>query len=108
MRQIRLIIEEIFSNIVRFAYTDSELHNVSIQLKKFNDEISIEIMDDGIAFNPMEHHLGATDDPASSVDGGMGLTLIKTFSNSITYQRVDNHNQLLITKKIKSNKPSGL
>ncbi len=108
MRQVRLIIEEIFSNIIRFAFTDSEEHIVQVQLKTGNDEISIRITDDGIPFNPMEYHQGATTDPASSVDGGMGLTLIKTFSNSITYERVENNNQLLITKKIKSNKPSGL
>jgi anti-sigma regulatory factor (Ser/Thr protein kinase) len=108
MRQIRLIIEEIFSNVIRYAFSDSQEHMVEVQLKKSNDEISIQIKDDGIPFNPLEHQPGVSTDPASSVDGGMGLTLIKTFSNSITYKRVDNNNQLLITKKIKSNKPSGL
>jgi serine/threonine-protein kinase RsbW len=108
MRQIRLIIEEIFSNVIRYAFSDTQEHMVEVQLKKTNDEISIQITDDGIPFNPLEHQPGLSTDPASSVDGGMGLTLIKTFSNSITYERVGNNNQLLITKKIKSNKPSGL
>ena len=75
---------------------------------KVEGEICIQITDDGIPFNPLEHQAGASTDPASSVDRGMGLTLIKTFSNSITYQRVESHNQLFISKKIKSNKPSGL
>ena len=108
MRQIRLIIEEIFSNIIRYAFPDSLEHFVQVRLKKFNDEISIHITDDGIPFNPLEYNQGATNDPASSADGGMGLTLIKTFSNSIAYERFDSNNQLLITKKIKSNSPSGL
>jgi serine/threonine-protein kinase RsbW len=108
MRQIRLIIEEIFSNVIRYAFSDTQEHMVEVQLKKTNDEISIQITDDGIPFNPLEHQPGISTDPASSVDGGMGLTLIKTFSNSITYERVGSNNQLLITKKIKSNKPSGL
>jgi serine/threonine-protein kinase RsbW len=108
MRQIRLIIEEIFSNVIRYAFSDSQEHMVEVLLKKTNDEISIQITDDGIPFNPLDHQPGISTDPASSVDGGMGLTLIKTFSNSITYERVGSNNQLLITKKIKSNKPSGL
>ena len=108
MRQIRLIIEEIFSNVIRYAFSDSQEHFVHIHLKKLNDEITILITDDGIPFNPLEYNVGAISDPASSVDGGMGLTLIKTFSNSIAYERVGNNNQLLITKKIKSNSPSGL
>lgn len=108
MRQIRLIIEEIFSNVIRFAFSDSQEHFVQVQLKRISNEITIQIQDDGIPFNPLDYNQGATTDPASSVDGGMGLTLIKTFSNSISYERVDNHNHLLITKKIKSNGPSGL
>ena len=108
MRQIRLIIEEIFSNVIRYAFSDSQEHLVHVQLKKVDNEITIQITDDGIPFNPLEYNQGVITDPASSVDGGMGLTLIKTFSNSITYERVDSHNQLLITKKIKSNNRSGL
>ena len=107
MRQIRLIIEEIFSNIIRYAFSDSQEHFIQVQLKKLNGDITIQITDDGIPFNPLEHNQGVITDPASSVDGGMGLTLIKTFSNSITYERVDSKNQLLITKKIKSNGASG-
>lgn len=108
MRQIRLIIEEIFSNIIRYAFSDSQEHFVHVQLKKINDDITIQITDDGIPFNPLEYNQGATNDPASSVDGGMGLTLIKTFSNSIAYKRVNSNNQLLITKKIKSSSHPGL
>jgi len=108
MRQIRLIIEEIFSNIIRYAFSDSEEHFVQVYIKKANDEISIQITDDGIPFNPLDYDQGASSDPASSADGGMGLTLIKTFSNSIAYERVDSNNQLFITKKIKSTGESGL
>lgn len=108
MRQIRLIIEEIFSNIVRYAFSDSEEHFVEVQIKKADDEISIQITDDGIPFNPLDYNQGAISDPAASVDGGMGLTLIKTFSNTIDYKRDDGHNLLLMTKKIKSTGESGL
>lgn len=102
MRQIGVMIEEIFSNIIRFAYTDSLDHQVHISLKKDNEDVVIQITDDGIPFNPLEHHPGPVSDPAVSVDSGMGLTLIKTFSNSLSYQRVNHNNQLVITKKIKS------
>lgn len=102
MRQISVMIEEIFSNILRFAYNDSLEHLVQISLKKSGGEIIIQITDDGIPFNPLEHHPGPVSDPAVSEDSGMGLTLIKTFSNSISYQRVNSKNLLLITKKIKS------
>ena len=103
MRQISVMIEEIFSNILRYAYRDKLEHQVHIQLEKKQEAILIQITDDGIPFNPLEHQPGPTSDPAMSEDSGMGLTLIKTFSSSISYQREDGKNHLLITKNIKSN-----
>ena len=76
---------------------------VEVYLKKDADQVVIQITDDGIPFNPLEHEAGPITDPAFSLDGGMGLTLIKTFANSISYTRTRDHNQLQIVKKIKSN-----
>jgi len=114
MRQIVVMIEEIFSNILRYAYKDTQEHQVHISLEKNGEDILIQIRDDGIPFNPLEHHPGPVLDPAMSEDNGMGLTLmsedngmgltlIKTFSSSISYRRENQNNHLLITKKIKSN-----
>lgn len=101
-RQILVIIEEIFSNIVRFAFPDKKEHLVDIQLTLADDMIEIAIMDDGIAFNPLEYQMDKNHDPTNSETGGMGLILIKTFSNRIDYQRISGKNQLRIQKKIKS------
>lgn len=102
VRQLILIVEEIFSNITRYAFNDSLEHLVEIQLSKVNDEISIRITDDGLPFNPLEYHPETPIDPTSYEDGGMGLTLIKTFSNSLRYERINDFNQLLIIKKLKA------
>lgn len=101
-RQIEIIVEELFSNIVRFAFEDQGDHRIEIRMKKSEQLISIVIVDDGIPFNPLEYHPRPIPDPASPSSGGMGLMLVQTFSDSITYQRVHDKNQLEITKKIKS------
>ena len=101
-RQILVIIEEIFSNIVRFAFEDKEEHHVDISLGLTDNQIEIKIMDDGIAFNPMDYKLVPPADPVSSIEGGMGLTLIRTFSSQIEYNRIAGKNQLKIIKKVKS------
>lgn len=100
--QIRVIVEEIFSNIVRFAFTDKNEHHVDIKLSLVGSQIEIEIIDDGIAFNPLEYQLTPQPDAISSDAGGMGLSLIKTFSNHIEYQRIGEKNHLKITKKVRS------
>lgn len=102
LRQISVIIEELFSNIVRFGYHDRKDHRVEIRLKRTHDELCIEITDDGVPFNPIDYKLGVANDPAAMDTGGMGITLVKTFSDSITYERSENKNCLIIHKMIKS------
>ncbi len=101
LRQIGVIIEELFSNIVRFAYDDNKDHEVEIGLTRKEESIIIKIVDDGIPFNPLNYQNRPITDPASSETGGMGLTLIQTFSDSIVYNRANQKNLLEITKKIK-------
>jgi len=100
MRQILVIVEELFSNIVRFAYQDELEHAIEIRMNRMEDIIEIVIIDDGIAFNPLEHSEDPLRDPALVESGGMGLTLVQTFSNKMSYQRKGNKNQLRIEKKI--------
>ena len=102
IRQILVIIEELFSNIVRYAFEDGEEHIIDIRLGKSENEIEIEIIDDGLDFNPLEYQLGPLADPATSDAGGMGLTLIRAFSSKISYERFSEKNHLKISKKVKS------
>ena len=99
MNQIRVIIEELFSNIVRFAYEDQEEHTIELRMNRMEDKVEIVIIDDGIAFNPLEHDKDPIQDPALA-SGGMGLTLVQTFSNKMTYERIGDKNRLYIEKKI--------
>jgi anti-sigma regulatory factor (Ser/Thr protein kinase) len=100
MRQIGVIVEELFSNIVRFAYEDQLEHIIEIRINRIENIIGIEIIDDGIAFNPLEYCEDPLRDPARIESGGMGLTLVQTFSNKMSYQRMGNKNLLSIEKKI--------
>jgi len=102
IRQILVIIEEIFSNIVRYGFEDKQEHTIDLRLEYIDNHIEIEIIDDGIAFNPLDYQLGPIADPATSDAGGMGLTLIRAFSSNISYARCSGKNHLKISKKVKS------
>jgi anti-sigma regulatory factor (Ser/Thr protein kinase) len=99
MRQLQLIIEELFSNIIRYAFRDKNEHLVEIGLTREDDKIIIHICDDGVPFNPLEYDTELPDDPATSDIGGMGLSLIKAFSSHLSYNRMSGKNHLYITKK---------
>ncbi len=100
MRQIQLIVEELFSNIVRFAYKDQREHFIDLKMNKNEDMIGIEIIDDGIAFDPLKVNEDPLRDPAMVESGGMGLTLVQTFCNKMSYRRMGDKNHLIIEKKI--------
>ncbi len=101
IQQLQLIIEELFSNIIRYAFQDEEKHLVGIGLMKREREIDIEIIDDGIPFNPLEYDAEPSVDPAAPDAGEIGLTLIRAFSRQITYNRKSGKNYLMVTKRIK-------
>ncbi|MCK4879364.1 MAG: ATP-binding protein [Bacteroidales bacterium] len=101
IRQILVIIEELFSNIIRYAFDDNREHIIDIRLVNSENQIEIEMIDDGIPFNPLEYQMEPLADPATSDAGGMGLTLIRAFSSNISYHRSSGKNHLKVTKKVK-------
>ncbi len=64
--------------------------------------VIIEMIDDGIPFNPMEYNPDIQTDPAALDEGGMGLLLIKAFTDSFEYHRTGEKNHLVIKKMIKT------
>jgi len=101
IKQIQLIIEELFSNIIRFAFMDQKEHFIDIRLSTGEGQIEIELIDDGIPFNPLEYEMEQSADPVNSESAGMGLPLIRAFCNHIEYHRISEKNHLIITKSLK-------
>jgi serine/threonine-protein kinase RsbW len=100
MQQITVIVEELFSNIVRFAYEDSREHVVEVRMNLNENILHMVIIDDGIAFNPLEYGENPPNDPVRAESGGMGLTLVQTFASKMSYERKGDKNLLSIEKRI--------
>lgn len=101
LRQITLVVEEMFSKIIKFAFEDKGGHLLHISLSKTDAGIGIEMKDDGRAFDPLSHDPELGNDPALIDEGSMGLSLIRAFCDSIQYKREDGKNLLLIQKRIR-------
>lgn len=105
MRQtmnINLILEEIITNIVFYAYDDNKDHSIIVSLEKVNDTISIFVEDDGKPFNILE----AEDPKLEDLDveqrqiGGLGIHFVKKLADKIVYDRKEGKNILHIVKSI--------
>ncbi len=52
LRQITMIVEELFSKIIRTAFEGRGDHLIEISITKTETEILIKMIDDGYPFNP--------------------------------------------------------
>jgi phosphoserine phosphatase RsbU/P len=99
---INLVLEEIVSNIIFYAFDDISEHEILIEAKLFNNELQILIEDDGKAFNLLEAP-APTDLDASIEDrniGGLGIHFAKTLMDNIDYKRENNKNKTYLRKTI--------
>jgi len=99
--EIHLCMEEHFTNIISHGYTDSEKHFIEITLSVEDEKFMVRIEDDGIPFNPTK--IAAPDFQCPLEErkiGGLGVFLTKHYMDTMAYQRRDNKNILVMTKKI--------
>ena len=106
--QFDIAIDEIVSNIARYAYmSDTGKVSVRIEVEKNPLSVAISFMDDGAPFDPLQ---SADPDVTQSADerdiGGLGIYMVKKSMDDILYERCGGKNILTIRKEIKSNKES--
>ncbi|HNY07410.1 MAG TPA: ATP-binding protein, partial [Bacteroidales bacterium] len=98
---LNLVLEELITNIIFYGYDDTNEHLIYIRLYKKDNEIEIQIEDDGKEFNPL---LVAEPDIDESIEnrkiGGLGIHFVRKIMDSMNYRRSDGKNILTLTKNI--------
>lgn len=94
--ELDLVIEEIFMNHARYAYPEGTPGTVRITYSiPAQGELHVEIADRGRAFNPLTNSPpNLTLDLGGRPVGGLGIFLVKSFTNSLTYCREEGWNRL--------------
>lgn len=100
--QTQISLEEIFTNVVSYAHDDDQEHEVEIIFSREGETITIEILDDGSPFNPLQE--APELDVESSLEdrgiGGAGIRLAKELMTELRYQRNGARNHLTMIKEI--------
>jgi len=94
---LRLVLEEAFVNIVSYAYKTNDIQPITVELDNTVDVILITFIDNGIAFNPLTY---TTDCDAGDdhCEGGMGIQLIRSLTDTQEYDRAGQSNVFTLTK----------
>lgn len=99
---MRLVIEEIATNIVKYSYDDTNRDTIQLACIAENDTLHVVIRDRGRPFDPREHPDPdlSDSDPATRPVGGLGLYLVREFADDLTYHHdpETGWNELTVTK----------
>jgi anti-sigma regulatory factor (Ser/Thr protein kinase) len=88
-QNFNLCLDELFTNIVSYGFTDGRHHDVRLELRATAKEIVAILRDDGNAFDPL------TQAPQPDLDapieerkiGGLGVYFVKTLMSRVHYRR---------------------
>lgn len=98
--QIQVCVEELFINIVHYAYPGSE-GTATLAVDAKNGSVIIWITDSGIPFDPLKK---ADPDTALSAEereiGGLGIFMVKKTMDEVHYERKDNQNIFMMKKEL--------
>jgi len=103
--ETNLALEEVFSNIVAYAYEDRQdgLIKISV-IPPVNGSIVLRIEDNGRPFNPLE---AAEPEPVYDLEncaiGGLGIHLVKKLMDHVNYDYCEYKNVFEMKKAVTSN-----
>jgi len=101
LRTVNLGLEEVITNILKYAYDDREEHVIEISLSLQGGELRIEVTDDGRKFNPLEHPEPNTRKSADQREaGGLGIEFLRKLFDRMDYQRRGSFNTLVLQKRL--------
>ena len=98
--QITVCVEEMFVNVAHYAY-GGEQGYVELRIDAEARLLSITLVDEGVAFDPL-----AKDDPDITLSaeersiGGLGIFMVKKSMDEVEYERKNNKNYFTMRKEI--------
>ena len=98
---INLALEEAVANIIMYAYPPQEVQEILLKVSANANQLIFLLTDKGLSFDPTQVEdvdltLSIEDRPI----GGLGVFLIRSIMNEVSYQRLDNENRLIMKKDI--------
>lgn len=90
---VHLVLEEMLTNIIKFAYDDDEPHGIVVCLRADARAITVRFEDEGREFDPSTPRTIPTGDRIEDRPiGGLGLHLVHSMASSVTYARQGGRN----------------
>jgi anti-sigma regulatory factor (Ser/Thr protein kinase) len=98
---VLLAIEELVLNCIKYGYDDDGEHMIEILLSVEDGKLTMVVMDDGHAFDPLsapppDLSLNLEERPL----GGLGLYLLRGLADHVSYERRNGNNRVTLSKRM--------
>ncbi len=98
---MHLAIDELFTNIVSYGFSDDKTHTIEIDVSYGEDALQVRMSDDGIPFDPLNE--APEPDLDASLEerrvGGVGVHFVKNLMDDVSYVYENGRNCLCLIKK---------
>ena len=99
--QVNLVLEELVVNVINYGHRRDPNHEIEISLDWEADKLTMKMVDDAPAFNPLEDN--PEPDLTSKLEdrpvGGLGIYLVHHLMDEIQYRREGGQNHLTLIKR---------
>ena len=104
--QIWLAFDELLTNTISYGFPQGGHHKISVRLAVEGDSFTAELVDGGIAFDPLAAPEPDLDSALEEREiGGLGIHFVRTTMDGLDYRREKDQNRLVMTKRIPSAAP---
>jgi anti-sigma regulatory factor (Ser/Thr protein kinase) len=98
IHHVRLVVEELVVNVVRYAYDDQAAHKIGVDVRTEPRRVVVTVEDDGRPFNPNDVPPPQLRESLEARRvGGLGIHLVKKLSRELTYIRENDRNRVRAT-----------
>ena len=92
-----LVLEEVVTNIVKYAYDDAGPHGIRFEARLAASHVILRFADDGREFDPSAAPPPDLSRPPDERPiGGLGIHLVRRVADRLEYERKDGHNCLTV------------
>ena len=99
--KLNIALEELLTNTISYGYADTGRHEIAVDIAREGETLVAEISDDARQYDPLQ---APPPDLDSAIEdrriGGLGVHLVKTMMDNVTYAYRDGRNHVTLRKKI--------
>lgn len=108
LTQLQVALDEILSNVVKYSWQYDAEHEFQVRITVHSAGVDMEIIDDGLAFDPLTLPAPPAVQPGQRpAPGGLGIHMVKKLLDDVRYERIDGRNHTTLCKRFDLNAAVG-